>query len=315
MFSLFLYLFFVFFFFKQKTAYEMRISDWSSDVCSSDLDAASADNTGTITSRATGDYGQAWGIYAAGYGDVSASNSATGTIIATAGGYYGRATGISAYSIAGDATIGNDGTVRVIADTDAIGLYGYAYAGTVGIDNTGTINVRSDYGLADGIFASGAVVDVGNRGYMNVVGESWAAGSEADGNDQTTGDNSNRIRPISTGASGDAVGIYATGGDAGTSVSNSGYVRALGSYSYGIHVDATGPASVTTTGGAISAGDAAYSYLATGIDVHTNGGDIIVGNDGRVHVESIYGSTGISASADGTGSNASVVNEIGRAHV
>src|SRR3546814_4855480 len=33
-----LYLVFVlFFFFKQKTAYEMRISDWSSDVCSSDL--------------------------------------------------------------------------------------------------------------------------------------------------------------------------------------------------------------------------------------------------------------------------------------
>src|SRR3546814_3650000 len=31
------FLFFLFFFFKQKTAYEMRISDWSSDVCSSDL--------------------------------------------------------------------------------------------------------------------------------------------------------------------------------------------------------------------------------------------------------------------------------------
>src|SRR3546814_10578941 len=30
---------FLFFFFKQKTAYEMRISDWSSDVCSSDLSA------------------------------------------------------------------------------------------------------------------------------------------------------------------------------------------------------------------------------------------------------------------------------------
>src|SRR3546814_10161491 len=28
----------VWFFFKQKTAYDMRISDWSSDVCSSDLD-------------------------------------------------------------------------------------------------------------------------------------------------------------------------------------------------------------------------------------------------------------------------------------
>src|SRR3546814_4677051 len=31
-----------FFFFKQKTAYEMRISDWSSDVCSSDLLEAGA---------------------------------------------------------------------------------------------------------------------------------------------------------------------------------------------------------------------------------------------------------------------------------
>src|SRR3546814_1981646 len=33
----------VFFFVKQKTAYELRISDWSSDVCSSDLDHHRAD--------------------------------------------------------------------------------------------------------------------------------------------------------------------------------------------------------------------------------------------------------------------------------
>src|SRR3546814_10561352 len=32
-----MYCLFCVFFFKQKTAYEMRISDWSSDVCSSDL--------------------------------------------------------------------------------------------------------------------------------------------------------------------------------------------------------------------------------------------------------------------------------------
>src|SRR3546814_1762065 len=32
-----MFCFYLFFFFKQKTAYEMRISDWSSDVCSSDL--------------------------------------------------------------------------------------------------------------------------------------------------------------------------------------------------------------------------------------------------------------------------------------
>src|SRR3546814_8048720 len=34
----------LFFFFKQKTAYEMRISDWSSDVCSSDLGSARRDH-------------------------------------------------------------------------------------------------------------------------------------------------------------------------------------------------------------------------------------------------------------------------------
>src|SRR3546814_5047079 len=38
----YLWLFF-FFFFKQKTAYEMRISDWSSDVCSSDLQRVAAE--------------------------------------------------------------------------------------------------------------------------------------------------------------------------------------------------------------------------------------------------------------------------------
>src|SRR3546814_1854350 len=36
----------VFFFFKQKTAYELRISDWSSDVCSSDLTGIGAGHLG-----------------------------------------------------------------------------------------------------------------------------------------------------------------------------------------------------------------------------------------------------------------------------
>src|SRR3546814_13229710 len=38
----------MFFFFKQKTAYEMRISDWSSDVCSSDLLGAVADDAAVL---------------------------------------------------------------------------------------------------------------------------------------------------------------------------------------------------------------------------------------------------------------------------
>src|SRR3546814_2252902 len=45
------------FFFKQKTAYEMRISDWSSDVCSSDLEFAvpngESDRTGNRSSPLT----------------------------------------------------------------------------------------------------------------------------------------------------------------------------------------------------------------------------------------------------------------------
>src|SRR3546814_1362964 len=46
----------LFFFFKQKTAYEMRISDWSSDVCSSDL---SSKGVCIMTSVSTTGPGQA----------------------------------------------------------------------------------------------------------------------------------------------------------------------------------------------------------------------------------------------------------------
>src|SRR3546814_2865709 len=49
-----------FFFFKQKTAYEMRISDWSSDVCSSDLVATFAVSLGALA------VGAIIAIYAAG---------------------------------------------------------------------------------------------------------------------------------------------------------------------------------------------------------------------------------------------------------
>src|SRR3546814_19003448 len=41
----------IFFFFKQKTAYEMRISDWSSDVCSSDLQSQRRVTAATTGSR------------------------------------------------------------------------------------------------------------------------------------------------------------------------------------------------------------------------------------------------------------------------
>src|SRR3546814_9129737 len=44
----------VFFFFKQKTAYERRISDWSSDVCSSDLVVRAADSPAARRLKAPG---------------------------------------------------------------------------------------------------------------------------------------------------------------------------------------------------------------------------------------------------------------------
>src|SRR3546814_1319286 len=43
---------FFFFLFKQKTAYEMRISDWSSDVCSSDLSGLLDEDRGVVARAA-----------------------------------------------------------------------------------------------------------------------------------------------------------------------------------------------------------------------------------------------------------------------
>src|SRR3546814_1937752 len=63
-----------FFFFKQKTAYEMRISDWSSDVCSSDLVAQVAE-----TGKDALDVGIEVGEEAVRLGGVGGTASATGS--------------------------------------------------------------------------------------------------------------------------------------------------------------------------------------------------------------------------------------------
>src|SRR3546814_20772577 len=47
-------MFSIFFFFKQKTAFELLISDWSSDVCSSDLSAVRPASGGVATARGIG---------------------------------------------------------------------------------------------------------------------------------------------------------------------------------------------------------------------------------------------------------------------
>src|SRR3546814_8104385 len=52
-----MYTFYFVFFFKQKTAYEMRISDWSSDVCSSDLIAYVVNSCRTFVKEAAANAG------------------------------------------------------------------------------------------------------------------------------------------------------------------------------------------------------------------------------------------------------------------
>src|SRR3546814_4958462 len=52
----------MFFFFKQKTAYEMRISDWSSDVCSSDL-VSIEDNAWSTVELAITEFGRLDGAF------------------------------------------------------------------------------------------------------------------------------------------------------------------------------------------------------------------------------------------------------------
>src|SRR3546814_11420832 len=74
------------FFFKQKTAYEMRISDWSSDVCSSDLAdrfISARFRWIATASRATWAPGRAW--FAAANGAARKKTTAPRTAEATTG--------------------------------------------------------------------------------------------------------------------------------------------------------------------------------------------------------------------------------------
>ncbi|HEX2595997.1 MAG TPA: hypothetical protein VHL61_06020, partial [Luteimonas sp.] len=295
---------------------------------------ASADNTGTISADASGDYGQARGAYAAAYGDANATN--TSIVSATAYGYGGVATGISAYSSHGDAIAGNSGNIAAISyaaatgmrgyaatgnvDLDnsgdivavsyagnAIGMYGYALAGDVTIDNSGTIGAYSYFGLADGIFASGNTVGVTSAGSIDAYGYSWAAGIEARGNDAASVTNSGAI---SAGTyNGAAFGIFATGGAGGITIDNAGPISAVGLFSTGIDATASGDISITNTGD-ILAGSTYYTVLAIGIEASNNyaGSSIAVTNGGDLSAYGYFGAYGINVAAVGAGGTASVTN-------
>src|SRR3546814_1211899 len=99
----------MFFFFKHKTAYDMRISDWSSDVCSSDLlDVSGSLNIDAIGTGGTGNV--ASGDGQGGTASVAISGNAisytTGATIVDAGGTGGGNNGSLVSALGGDGTGG-----------------------------------------------------------------------------------------------------------------------------------------------------------------------------------------------------------------
>ena len=187
------------------------------------------------------------------------------------------------------------------------------------IGNGADILAYSVYGLADGIFASGANVEIDNIGAIDVYGYTWAAGIEAQSTGVTDVDNSGDIYAVVSDA-GTAFGIYATGAD--VTVSNSGNIEAQGYIATGIEAQSYGDLSVGNDGNIIGGSistvydeDSGYTYvygslLGTGINASSNGegAAVTVTNTGDVSSQGYYGATGISATASGLGGSASVTN-------
>src|SRR3546814_14822346 len=102
-----------FFFFKQKTAYEMRISDWSSDVCSSDLMALGAQTkaTGTNSIVIGGNFAEASGTGAIAIG--TGPNTKASADNALALGSNAAATNQNSVALGAGSTTDRDNSVSV----------------------------------------------------------------------------------------------------------------------------------------------------------------------------------------------------------
>lgn len=270
-----------------------------------------------------------------GPGDVVIENSDP---INEIGAYY--ATAIAGYSPDGDVDITNHEGADLLAGSPygpAIGIAGYAGAGDVSVDNAASVVAVSLYGIAEGIFAAGQNVDVSNSGLIETYSYGWSAGIEAESSDSTTVTNSGDIVAsageawltydslgyvLGLSQGGQAKGIYATGGEGGIEVGNSGSIYVSGGYVAGIDVQSSGDIVVDNSGD-ISNGPAAGrtvdaygnttlygAQLAYGIDVASTGDGtaIHVSNSGNIDLDSMYGASGIAATASGYGSTVDVSN-------
>src|SRR3546814_6104220 len=122
------------FFFKQKTAYEMRISDWSSDVCSSDLGitigtaSSSVTNSGAIS-------GAGAGITTSYLYDAEIDQLvglAVGTTVENSGTIAGESN--DGVRLIGVGSVTNGGTISGAGRADADGISMYAYEGQASED-------------------------------------------------------------------------------------------------------------------------------------------------------------------------------------
>ena len=252
----------------------------------------------------------AFGVLAgAAEGDVSIANASAISAI----GLNAMAAGINA-SAGGDVDIVNSASIYAASYGDAFGIYGYTVGGNVSIDNSGDMEIVAVYGLADGIFASGASVDVGNTGAIAVAGYSWAAGIEAQGAGDAAVQNGGDIYAVAVGPGGRAFGLYGTGGDS-LAIDNSGSLEAQGYYATGIEASALGDIAVDSSGsivaGYANADGDFYSALATGINANSNGegAAVEVGNGGDIAATGFFGATGISATSSGQGGIVQVGND------
>lgn len=288
---------------------------------------------GTISAIAVG---EGLGIDARSfYGDVTVDNASD---IDSVGIVLG-ARGINAVAYS-DGTVSVDNSGSIYAGSlygDSIGIYAYSAGGDVSLDNSGDITAISYYGLADGIFASGANVDVSNSGAIEVYGYTWAAGIEAQGADSATVSNSGDISVVAPGflqvqdyygvigysPGVQAFGIYATAGDGGVDLTNSGNISVDGGYVAGIEVQSSGDINVNNSGDIVAGSGYNASYdpdtgyysfygtqVATGINATGNGegASVSVTNSGDISADGIFGASGIAATSGGLGGTASVNN-------
>src|SRR5690606_23380004 len=248
------------------------------------------------------------------------------------------ARGINAIAY-GDANVTNTGGIYAGSlYGDAFGIYAYGQTGSANVDNGGDIAAISYYGMASGILASGVDAAVTNSGAIEVYGYTGAKGIYAASDNATTVTNTGDIS-VETGLfvqavdyygyslgyvnGGTAIGIQATGGEAGTSVDNSGAIAVNAGYATGIEAQSYGDTTVTNSGN-IVAGSGLGSYydngtgytyyygtqVATGINAGSNGAGaaVTVTSSGDIAADGIFGATGIAATATGEGGTATITS-------